>query len=534
MTTVGNTEQTLISIQNLTKRFGGKTPVTALKNVSLDIRRGEFISIVGPSGCGKTTLLRIIAGLEQKTGGEIVYCDGANRDIGFVFQDPNLLPWRNAVGNAALVLELRGMERQARTRKALDALALTGLQGYEAFYPKDLSGGMRHRVAIARSLVHEPSVLVMDEPFAALDVLTRSEMCLELRRIWQDTHKTVIYVTHDLREAVLLSERIVVMSPQPGSVKEIIDIGLPEERSDETKDTEAFIRLQSHVRRVIHAGQGMKGRVEEDLPVLESARAADRKQAGVRSIILWAQYASILLLLLGLWKAITWVFGIPIYLVPPPEVVFAKYVAMAGSTLWVHTWATLSETILGFLAGAALGFVTGYVVAKCQRVEQIIMPYVVAAQTIPKIAFAPLVVIWFGFGITPKVFLGMLVVFFPILINTVLGMKSIGRDARELMVSVKATWWQVFTKLELYSMLPELFAGFKTGITLAVIGAVVGEFVGARVGLGYLTTYAAGFLDTPRVFATLLQLSLMGLMLYGLICLLERRVLHWRSNGDRH
>jgi NitT/TauT family transport system ATP-binding protein len=525
-------KEVLISIRGLTKRFGGKTPVTALKDVSLDINKGEFVSIVGPSGCGKTTLLRIIAGLEQKTQGEILFHDGANQDIGFVFQDPNLMPWRTAVENAALVLELQGMERGARTRKAMDVLRVSGLQGYEAFYPRDLSGGMRHRVAIARSLVHEPSVLVMDEPFAALDVLTRSEMSLELRKIWQETHKTVIYVTHDIREALLLSQRIVIMSPQPGCVKEIVGVHLPAERSDETKDTEEFVQLQSRIRRAIHAEQSMRGRVETDSPDLEAERRVLRRQLGLRRFSLWAQYASVLVFFIALWKAITWLFAIPAYLVPPPEDVFARYIAMAGGTLWTHTWATLSETVLGFLAGATLGFVAGYAVAKCRRAEQIMMPYVVAAQTVPKIAFAPLVVIWFGFGMSSKVILGMLVVFFPILINTVLGMRSISEDKRELMSSVKATWWQVFTKLELYSMLPELFAGFKTGITLAVIGAVVGEFVGAKVGLGYLTTYAAGYLDTSRVFATLLQLSLMGIVLYGIVSLLERWLLPWRTNGN--
>jgi len=519
--------EVLISIRNLEKRFGGRTPVTALQSFSLDIREGEFLSIVGPSGCGKTTLLRIIAGLETATEGEVELRAGSNEDIGFVFQDPNLMEWRTAVENAALVLELQGIEPEERRARAGEALRVAGLSGYEDFYPRDMSGGMRHRVAIARSLVHDPSVLVMDEPFAALDTFTRTEMGLELRRIWEKTGKTIIYVTHDVSEAVALSERVVVMSSQPGCVKEVVDVGLPRDRDEATRDSGSFVDLRSQIRNSIHAENTMAGRSESPPSAPVATRAASKVKA-LDKLKVWTQYAAVLVLLLALWKAITWAFRIPVILIPPPEQVLAEYISLARSSLWIHTWTTLQETLLGFLAGAALGFAAGYVIAKSRRAEQILMPYVVAAQTVPKVAFAPMIVIWFGFGMSSKVFLGMLIVFFPILINTILGMRSIGADQRELMASVKASRWQVFSKLEAFAMLPELFAGFKTGITLAVIGAVVGEFTGGRGGLGWLTNYAAGYADTPRVFAALVQLSLLGIGLYALVCLLERWLVPWR------
>jgi len=521
----------LVKVQNLSKQFGGRNPVLALDDVSLDVRKGEFISIVGPSGCGKTTLLRIIAGLESPTEGIVEFPGSRDPDIGFVFQEPNLMPWRTALSNAVLILELQGCEKEQSEARAQAALKLTGLAGYENFLPKDLSGGMKQRVAIARALVHDPAVLVMDEPFAALDVLTRTEMNSELRRIWLETGNTIIYVTHDLSEAVFLSQRVVVLTPQPGTVKAIVEITLPDERSESTRDGMEFVGFQKRIRELIgHRKPASDDRRARDRrTIVKSTAASVRGRWSHRAVVRSVGLLGVLVALLGLWKGILVLFDIPAYLVPPPEAVFTGYIKQSGGRLWFHTWITFGETIAGFLAGGLLGFFMGYALAKSRALSDMLMPYVVAAQTAPKIVFAPLMAIWFGFGMMPKVLLTMLIVFFPVLVNTVLGIDSIRRNPKELMRAAGATRFQTFAKLELPSILPEILAAAKTSVTLAVIGAVVGEFVGARSGLGWLAQFSAGYLDVTTTFVAILQLVLLGIALYLLVDVVQKLALRWRE-----
>ena len=302
--------------------------------------------------------------------------DELNENSGFVFQDPTLLPWRKVLGNTVLPLEIAKKELDAKEEKKVhDLLAMVDLAGFESFYPRELSGGMKQRVAIARALAQDPLVLLMDEPFGALDELTRGRMNFELLKIWRETGKNIVFVTHSIPEAVLLSDRVVVLSERPGTVKE----------------------------------------------------------------------------------------------------------------------------------------------------------YIVAAQTAPKIALAPLIVIWLGFGLSSKFFLVALIVFFPIFVNMITGVRSVDRNLLELMKSTGASRFDIFKKIEMPSALPMLFAGFKTGITLAVIGAVVGEFVGANAGLGYLTIYASGLMDTSQVFVAIFQLTLLGIVLYALVSFIEKKMMPWHE-----
>jgi len=210
---------------NLLKEFEG---FTAIKDVSFRVKDGEFVCIIGPSGCGKTTLLRMIAGLEKITGGEILLDDrgvkGPGNDRGFVFQEYTLFPWRTAQMNVEFGLEIRGMDKDERKELAKKYIDLVGLSGFEGRYPKELSGGMQQRVAIARSLVNNPEILLMDEPFGALDAQTRNLMQVELLRIWEKEHKTILFVTHSVDEAVFLADRVIVMTTAPGGIREIVEI----------------------------------------------------------------------------------------------------------------------------------------------------------------------------------------------------------------------------------------------------------------------------------------------------------------------
>jgi len=225
----------LLSIRELKKiyetRDGG---IEALGSVSFDVYPGEFVSIVGPSGCGKTTLLKIIAGLLEKSAGDI-HVDRQHfdptREVGFVFQKSLLLYWRRIIDNVLLPIEILKMDKLAMKRKAEDLLKLVGLEGFEHNYPKELSGGMQQRVSIARALIHDPKLLLMDEPFGALDALTRERMNLELLRIWREARKTVLFVTHGISEAIFLSDRVVVLSARPSRMIRALDIKLPRPRN---------------------------------------------------------------------------------------------------------------------------------------------------------------------------------------------------------------------------------------------------------------------------------------------------------------
>ena len=209
-------------------------PVEACADVNFDIRRSEFVAIVGPSGCGKTTILKMVAGLVPYSSGEITVgatrVDRPQTDVGIVFQESILLDWRDVLSNVMLQIDIRRMDRASHEPVARHLLRATGLEGFENKKPYELSGGMRQRVSICRALVHDPPLLLMDEPFGALDALTREQISMDIQRVWMEKRKTALHITHSIPEAVLLADRVVVMSPRPGRIVEIIDIDLPRPR----------------------------------------------------------------------------------------------------------------------------------------------------------------------------------------------------------------------------------------------------------------------------------------------------------------
>jgi NitT/TauT family transport system ATP-binding protein len=244
----------LIDVCGVRKQFRSRSGaiLEALSDTSLAVQAKQFLCIVGPSGCGKSTLLRMIAGLETVSGGTIaidsVPIMGPRRDIGLVFQSPVLLPWRTILKNVLVPAEVLKLDPASSLQRARDLLKLVGLDGFADRYPDELSGGMKQRAAIARALMHDPDILLMDEPFGALDALTREAMNLELLRIWQASTKTVVLVTHSIEEALLLSDRIAVFAPRPGFVRELIDVPIARPRSAATRSDPVFIRLAEKLR----------------------------------------------------------------------------------------------------------------------------------------------------------------------------------------------------------------------------------------------------------------------------------------------
>lgn len=234
-----------LRIEDLSKVYATRDgPVRALDQVSLTAKRGEFLTILGPSGCGKSTLLMIAAGLIPGSSGAVLVegqpVTRPRTDIGIVFQSAVLLEWRTALGNVMLQAEAKKLDRAAAERRARELLAAVGLGGFEDKYPHELSGGMRQRVSICRALIHNPPQLMMDEPFGALDALTRDQLVLDLQRLWNETRMTVLFITHSVAEAVFLSDRVIVMTPRPGQIDREIDIDLPRPRTLAMRETQRF------------------------------------------------------------------------------------------------------------------------------------------------------------------------------------------------------------------------------------------------------------------------------------------------------
>ena len=239
----------LIDCRRICKVFEGRTSsVTALDGMDFEIAEGELLTIVGPSGCGKSTLLRLIAGLIPITSGEISLngrsVEESEADIGFVFQQATLLPWRSVFDNVMLTAEVCRLPMTQAAERTRDLLHLTGLDGFERAYPHELSGGMQQRVALARALLSDPPILLMDEPFGALDALTRDRMQFVLLRIWEETRTTILFITHSIPEAILLAERVVVMTARPGKVMDILPVDLDRPRSLKTKTADAFKAME--------------------------------------------------------------------------------------------------------------------------------------------------------------------------------------------------------------------------------------------------------------------------------------------------
>tara|TARA_A100000164_G_C21819063_1_gene729410 strand:+ start:73 stop:855 length:783 start_codon:yes stop_codon:yes gene_type:complete len=254
-------EKIIIEAKDVNLVFStGDGPVVALKDVSLTVNKGDFVSFIGPSGCGKTTLLRAIAALEKPTGGILTINNMTpeqarqERTYGYVFQASGLYPWRNIFNNVKLPLEIMGYSKNEITQRVRKVLELVDLEGFEKKYPWQLSGGMQQRVSIARALCFDAKILLMDEPFGALDEIVRDYLNEQLLKLWNSTNKTICFVTHSIPEAVYLSTKIVVMSPRPGRIIDVINSSLPKERPLEIKDSKEFIDIAQRVREGLRAG----------------------------------------------------------------------------------------------------------------------------------------------------------------------------------------------------------------------------------------------------------------------------------------
>ena len=274
-----NSIPTLLQAKNLSVRYPGRRPseqdVLALEDIDLEVHEGEFVSVVGPSGCGKSTLLSTLGGLLPGFEGEIRVrdheVDGPHPDVGVVFQEDATFPWRSTLGNVEFGLEMRGVSKEERRRKAEEVLKMVGLESFKDRYPEQLSGGMKQRVAIARTLVMEPAILLMDEPFGALDEQTRIILGEELLRIQETLDQTILFITHNIQEAILLSDRVVVLSARPGKIKAVVPVDFPRPRDSTLLASDHFTELVGEVWSVLR---------EESLKGFEQVEGAGEEESG--------------------------------------------------------------------------------------------------------------------------------------------------------------------------------------------------------------------------------------------------------------
>ena len=467
-----------LEYRDVTMRFAQSAgPLTAVSGVSIAVRDGEVVSLIGPSGCGKSTLLNIGSGLTAPSEGQAFVdgerVEGPNAHVAFMLQKDLLLPWRTVVENVMFGVEIQGVAAAERRRRAEALLENLKLAEFSGHYPHQLSGGMRQRVALARTLAVDPTVLLLDEPFSAVDAQTRMVLQRELAQTLKRAGKTALLITHDLLEAVTLSDRVLVMSRRPGRIiDEIVD-----RHSGPRRAAEAAA-----------ASEGQRLRQPADGPP-RHRHGAGMSEATNSSVVWKGTAASVALLIvfLAAWQWGPGLLRIPPFIIPPLSMVAEEAVRMWHvSGLAFHTGVTAAEVLAGFILGSLLGAFIGYLIGMSPTAEFALSPYILALQIAPKVAFAPLFILWMGFTVYPKILVAILIVFFPVMVNVLSAIRTVDPDLINLARAFKASRAQIFWKIEFPASLPPLFAGLRIGSTLAVVGVVVGELVGGNMGLGYL------------------------------------------------
>jgi ABC-type nitrate/sulfonate/bicarbonate transport system ATPase subunit/ABC-type nitrate/sulfonate/bicarbonate transport system permease component len=462
--------------------------VQALSGMSMRAAHDEVVAVVGPSGCGKSTLLELICGLQQPDSGTVASAPAAlmpQRDL--------LLPWLTALDNAGLALRARGVSKADARASAAPWLERFGLAGFERARPAGLSGGMRQRVSFLRTLLAGKPVLALDEPFAALDAITRAEMQAWLGHVLELEPRTVVLVTHDVEEAVVLADRVVVMSPRPGRTVAEIAIELPRPR-----------------RRVDPA-----------------------ESAGGERMTRWLLPAALLAALLGAWELYVDLGGVDPVVLPAPHGV-ASALFDDRSLLWSNFLVTAKEVLLGILVAAIVGLALAIAIHFSDTLRRAIYPLLIASQAIPIVVLAPILLTWLGFGLLPKLVVIALVSFFSIVVTTLAGLAAVDPDLLKLMRTFDAPRRRTFWHVELPSALPGVFTGTRIAVVVSVIGAVFAEWNGSNSGLGYLILISTPQLLTARAVAAVVILCIFAVVLFGLLTLAERVAVPWayQPRGD--
>ncbi len=487
-----NTANSVVGLENVTLEFNGQR---VLDGVNLNVQRGEFIAILGASGSGKSTLLRIVAGLLKAKGTVRVLGKTA-----MVFQDYRLLPWRTVQQNVALPLELTGTGRTPD-----DVLKQVGMLEHAKLYPHQLSGGMRARIAIARALAQDSEVLLMDEPFAALDALVRERFNLELKRLHNKTGKTILFVTHSIREAVYLADRVVLL--QRGKIETILDTHNEGRLTAFTDGLEAELRSRL----------GMP-----DSNFVEPQAKAPRAPWELLGVIGLAAIA------LLIWLLVANNINNSLVLPKPQTVFLAFRNPVFAPLLLTNALATLQVTLLGFFGALLIGAPLGYALGKSRFLERLLSPFIVGLQAVPAVIVAPLLVAFLGFGLSSRFLLALLVALFPVLVSAMVGVREVDKTYMEVFRTIGASKLGTLLKLELPGAAPMVLGGLRLTMSLALTGAFVSELVFGAPGLGALLESERHNFHLENTYAAVLLMACMGGLLYLLVSVVERWVLRYR------
>ncbi|MBV9451599.1 MAG: ABC transporter permease subunit [Streptosporangiaceae bacterium] len=533
-----------VAIRGVGKTFrrGGRRTV-ALADVSLDVRAGELVCLLGPSGCGKSTLLRIVAGALVPDEGTVTVAgqpvDGPSADRGMLFQSPMLFPWlttRKNVLFGPLAQRSRGLHERDDPELEAEADAIldtVGLGGFGDAFPHELSGGMRHRAAFARALVTRPSLLLMDEPFGALDAITRLRMHDFLLRVREHYQMTVIFVTHDIEEAVLLGDRVALMGGRPPGIREIIDVPLGRPRQALDVDTSEFLA----VKRTIRASLGVLSVAHwSTLPVaveeraVEERAAADsvddqfelaahrlaRRKARSRRVMVGAIG---IVVLLAAWEIAAVILDDAVVLPSVTQTVhafvfyFGRPYPSAAKPLWYDLVVSLRRILLGFVLGVLGGVALGAAMSANRFVRHLIDPVIEVVRPLPPLAFIPPLIVWFGIGELPKEVLitGGII---PIMtIATVAALDEVPEDLLLAARTLGASRRYTLLHIQLRSALPGILIGMRISMAGAWTSIVAAEMLAATSGVGYLISQAGDYLNMSIVFAGIITIAVAGLLL---------------------
>jgi len=533
----------MLKIENLSFSYNNNL---ILSDINSQCSDNEFISFIGQSGCGKTTLLNIIAGILSPQEGSIY---NSYKKISYVFQQDSLLPWLNVLQNILLPVEIKNKKITSDDKlKALEILGELGLNDIENFYPSELSGGMKKRVELARALITEPELLILDEPFSSLDILTREKLNVLLKNICFSRRLAVVLVTHSIEEACFLSDRIYLLSNKPSKIvhifdniknKEKVDYFILNEKEEETEnnirnlvskiwenendeDFKLKQNLKSNKKRIVNKNfLNLDFKLESDpehrkkskIEVKYKNNNLKNNENNLQKNIIFNFLVPFeIIMFLLILEIIKRKFNISDYFFPAPSSMFLRFFnTIKNGTIFPHLFQTIIESISGFLLAFILSIIFGYLLSRSKTMYKIVMPYLIAFNAIPSIALVPFLILWFGFSILPKIIISIIVIFFPMLINNITAFTQIQKQYKGLILFYKPDFKERFLRFELPGSLLYIFAGVKVSITLSIIGAVVGEFQAGSVGLGSLILIAKANFDTELMFVGLIWLVILGL-----------------------
>jgi ABC-type nitrate/sulfonate/bicarbonate transport system ATPase subunit/ABC-type nitrate/sulfonate/bicarbonate transport system permease component len=508
-----------VRIEGLTVRF---SQFTALSDISLDIADGEFVCLIGPSGCGKTTLLNTMAGFEAASEGTL-YVRGRpvsqpGPDRGVVFQEYGLFPWFTVEKNVQYGPCLKGSSRRELQKISDHYLSLVHLEHIAKHFPSQLSGGMRQRVAIARALANKPDILLMDEPFGALDAMTREILQDELLNIWELERRTCVFVRHSIGEAIFLADRTLSWLPIPvvSRVSFATRWGARAIARRAIISRPSGFSTRSCERKSQLPGEPGGRRMICNLP--DPILAAKRKAKKLDAVLAAVAIAGCLLLW---WWLVSATGPINRVLLPTPDdVLIALDQSVRDGTIWINTWASLLRVGEGFLLGFSLAVPLGVLMGNSRIVRGLIEPLIELVRPIPPIAMIPIMILWFGIGELSKVLIIANGAFFlPILEPVLIG------AARTL----GAGRWQIFRDAVLRSALPSIIVGARLGMGLAFIVLVAAELIASSEGLGFLINDGRYNFRADRVFLGMLLIGVLGFILNKTLIEIERRLLCWRT-----